>query len=131
MRGVFERLDLLIAEPERGGISGYNALLLGIGDIRSLCLLDGLARALPPGNGAAEGPAPEEYDDEKGGGIGMGSPSSGVGDPSRGTTGGSGLVGGPMGVKPGGRLLSGKVLYMYDGITGEFGTVGTSGGPES
>jgi hypothetical protein len=128
MRGVFERLDLLIAELERGGISGYNALLL---DTRSLCLLDGLARALPPGNGTAEGPAPEEYDDEKGGGIGMGSLSSGVGGPSGSAIRGSALVGGPMGVKPGGRLLSGKLLYIYDGITGEFGTVGISGGPES
>lgn len=33
-----------------------------------------------------------------------------------------------MGVNPGGKLLSGKFLYMYDGMTGEFGTVGTSGG---
>jgi hypothetical protein len=30
--------------------------------------------------------------------------------------------------EPGGRLLSGKVLNMYNGMTGEFGTVGTSGG---
>jgi hypothetical protein len=59
----------------------------------------------------------------------MGAGSSVIDGAPIGATGGRELVGGPIGVKPGGRLLSGKFLYIYDGTTGEFGTVGTSGGP--
>src|SRR5882672_7836788 len=98
-----------MAELERGGMSEYNTLLLGIGDVRFLGLLDGLTRVLA-GKGTAEDPAPAEYEEEKGGGIGMGAMSSVMGGPPSGATGGRGLLGGPMGVNPGGRLLSGKFL---------------------
>jgi hypothetical protein len=95
------------AAPTAPGITGAD---------KSLCLLAGLA---PTGGGA--------YEDENaaGGGIGMGGLSSSGGTT---TTEGSAWAGGAMGVNPGGRLLSGKFLYMYEGMTGEFGTVGTSGG---
>jgi hypothetical protein len=73
-------------------------------------------------NGAA-GEPPEEYEDEKGGGIGIGivSPVCGA------SSGGRGLEV-PIGVNPGGKFPFGRYSKMCCGITGELGTVGTSGG---
>jgi hypothetical protein len=88
-------------------------------DANSLNLLmSGLSLALfPPGIGTTPG---EYADGYVGGGTGTGDGSP--------MTGGRGTPGGAKGVNPRGRLLSGKVLNMNcGGMTGEFGTVSTSG----
>ena len=46
------------------------------------------------------------------------------------TTEGSVLAVCPMYANPGGGLLSGKLLYMDNGMVGGLGTVGTRGGAE-
>lgn len=56
-----------------------------------------------PGNDVGEGPAPEKYEDEKGGGIGIG-----IVEPVCGASSGGRELDCPIGVKPGGRFPSGR-----------------------